>query len=302
MAACLPEQFIRTLDMPSPRAISRRAVSWSSGQDGGQPRSASVSPAPDKIFRTPFDVVVLARMAGRGQRQQLAVKLGRGPQHGRGLQRLVRRAGEERHRGVSRADHLGAVGGQARDRAAVPRLDAGPSARPRRPRGSRHCVPERSSCTQCALFPGAPGSLPCYASSGAAGEPGQRGRGRRGHGRDRGAGTAGPGRRDPRRHPGAGRQARRQAVGAAHPRRREVLLRHWRAAAGDQPVHALRGPGQGPPPVLVRRRPRAGGRAPGRCRGAGPARPRRPGRDRRVRRRHEGVPGQRRPRHDHRRP
>ena len=53
MAACLPEQFIRIRDMSSPRAISRRAASWSSGQDGGQPRSASVSPAPDKIFRTP---------------------------------------------------------------------------------------------------------------------------------------------------------------------------------------------------------------------------------------------------------
>src|SRR6516162_9553654 len=53
MAACLPEQFIRIRVMPSPRAISRRAVSWSSGQDGGQPRSASVSPAPVRIFRTP---------------------------------------------------------------------------------------------------------------------------------------------------------------------------------------------------------------------------------------------------------
>jgi len=57
----------------------------------------------------------------------------------------------------------------------------------------------------------------------------------------------------------------------------KVLLRHWRAAAGDQPVHALRGPGQGAPPFLVRRRSRAGGRAPRRCRRARYARPSAPG-------------------------
>src|ERR1700691_4695864 len=39
--------------MPSPRTIMRRVVSVSSGQEAGQPRSSSLSPAPDKILRTP---------------------------------------------------------------------------------------------------------------------------------------------------------------------------------------------------------------------------------------------------------
>ena len=53
MAACLPEQFMRIRVMPSPRAISRCAVSASSGHEAGQRRSSSLSPAPDRIFRTP---------------------------------------------------------------------------------------------------------------------------------------------------------------------------------------------------------------------------------------------------------
>ena len=277
MAACLPEQFIRTLDMSSPRAISRRAVSWSSGQDGGQPRSASVSPAPDKIFRTPS--------TWKSSPEWLAAASASSSPSSSSPARSMAVAcsglfADRGKNGTAVSPALitwRAVGGQARDRAAMPRLgearahdlgDHGVHAIVFRKDRHARSVPSSR---------GAPGSLRCYAGSGAAGEPGQRGRGRARRRRDRGAGTAGPGRRDPRRHPGAGRQARRQAVGPAHPRRREVLLRRRRAAAGDQPVHALRGPGQGPPPVLVRRRPRAGGRAPGRCRGAGPARPRRPG-------------------------
>jgi hypothetical protein len=53
IAACLPEQFIRIRDIGSPRAAICCAVCVSSGQAAGHRRSLSVSPAPDKIFRTP---------------------------------------------------------------------------------------------------------------------------------------------------------------------------------------------------------------------------------------------------------
>src|SRR5260370_462898 len=58
--------------MPSPRAISRRATSMSSGQEGGQRRSSSVSPAPDKILLTPStrtsspDWLAAASVSGAG--------------------------------------------------------------------------------------------------------------------------------------------------------------------------------------------------------------------------------------------
>ena len=94
----------------------------------------------------------------------------------------------------------------------------------------------------------------------------------------------------------------RQALGTADSRRREILFRRRRAAPGDQPVHPVRGPGQGPPAVLVSRRTRAGRRAPGPRRGVGPSGSRCPRRDRRLRRQHEGRPRQRRPGHHHPRP
>ena len=61
---------------------------------------------------------------------------------------------------------------------------------------------------------------------------------------------------------GEGGAARPQAVVGAHPGGREVLLGHRSAAAGDQPVHALRRRPQGPPPHLERGRTR--GRSPSR--------------------------------------
>ena len=79
--------------------------------------------------------------------------------------------------------------------------------------------------------------------------------GRDGRG-DRRRGTVRAGRGHARGHQGEGGPARPQALVGPDPGGREVLLGHGRAAARDQPVHALRRRPQGPPPHLERRRTR----------------------------------------------
>src|SRR5699024_8846898 len=135
------------------------------------------------------------------------------------------------------------------------------------------------------------------AAGGATGLAWRGARGRRGGRAAARARAGGAGGGDPHRHPRAGRGPRGEAVDAAGPRRRALRSTAGGAATGDQPVHALRRHPQGPSPVVERGRTAPGERAPrGLLRGRA-ARPRRPGRDRHLRRADGGRPGQRRPGH-----
>jgi len=94
------------LHRPGGRAAQRALVQPGRGEDGAGA----------------FDVEVLARVAARGQRQQLAVQVQSGAQHGHRLHGLVRRPGEDRRVGVAGAHRDRTVGGQPHRGPAMPRL------------------------------------------------------------------------------------------------------------------------------------------------------------------------------------
>ena len=124
MPACLPLQFMRSGDGPSPARIIAWNVSTSSGNDGVLARSSSVRrPAAASKRADDGAVPIGAVVAGADQRQLLVVDAEPGVEHRRRLQRLQRRAGVDGERTDCRpAKTTSPLGVEGDHRAVVHRL------------------------------------------------------------------------------------------------------------------------------------------------------------------------------------
>ena len=115
IAACLPEHMWAIGSGPRPAARQAKAASGVVGERrrGLQVRRGEPGLLEDRVHA--LDVAGLAFVARAGQRERRAVEFQPGPQHRDGLQRLERRARQERAVRVARPHPRGPVGAE-RDR------------------------------------------------------------------------------------------------------------------------------------------------------------------------------------------